>query len=133
MSFLLDTNVCIKLIKGNQPSFINKIKTIGMDNIYICSIVRYELYYGAFKSQKKEENLNKLEIFLNSFKNLDFDIKSAEICGRIRSNLEFKGTPIGSYDIMIASIALRNKLTLVTHNISEFSRIKDLVIEDWEM
>jgi len=63
---------------------------------------------------------------------LPFDDKSVRIYGQIRSKLEKTGTPIGPYDLMIASIAISNDMVLVTHNIGEFERIDKLYIEDWE-
>ena len=96
-------------------------------------MVKSELFYGAMKSRKREENLNKQRQFFSRFVSLPFDDKSAEIYGVIRADLERKGTPIGGYDLQIAAIAIANNLTLVTHNIREFGRIEGLLYEDWEI
>jgi tRNA(fMet)-specific endonuclease VapC len=94
-------------------------------------VVQLELYYGAYKSSKKEQNLAKLGRFCNQFRILPFDSKSAKIAGQIRSHLNQLGTPIGGYDLQIAAIA--NELILIIHNIREFSRIDSLKYEDWEI
>lgn len=131
MKFLLDTNVCIKILKGNSESISRKIETIDTNDIVIPSIVRYELFYGAYKSVRKEETLNTLRDFLSTFDDVVFDMHVANICGRIRAELDKVGTPIGPYDLLIGAIATANNFTLVTNNTREFSRIDGLKIEDW--
>jgi tRNA(fMet)-specific endonuclease VapC len=96
-------------------------------------VVQLELYYGAYKSSRKEQNLAKLERFCNQFRILPFDQSSAKIAGRIRSQLNQLGIPVGGYDLQIAAIAMANELILITHNIREFSRIDGLKYEDWEI
>ena len=76
--------------------------------------------------------MKKLRHFLNRFISLPFDDQCAEIYGEIRRQLEKEGNVIGPYDLMIAAIALANKVILVSHNTREFSRIKHLDLEDWE-
>ncbi|WP_293124466.1 PIN domain-containing protein [Okeania sp. SIO1I7] len=98
----------------------------------VCSVVKAELFYGAIKSQKAQQNLIRQRIFLNRFVSLPFDDRCTEIYGEVRTNLERGGTPIGPYDLQIASIAIANNLILVTHNVDEFQRITELKIEDWE-
>jgi tRNA(fMet)-specific endonuclease VapC len=95
--------------------------------------VKFELYYGAYKSQNKDKNLANLAIFFDEFVSLPFDGRAADICGRVRSELNKKGTPIGVYDLQIAAIAIANNLVLVTHNVGEFSRVEGLKYEDWEI
>ncbi|HON80208.1 MAG TPA: type II toxin-antitoxin system VapC family toxin [Spirochaetota bacterium] len=132
MKFLLDTNVCIKILKGNSQSISQKIETIDLRDIVIPSIVRYELFYGAYKSNKKEETLIILKEFLGCFSDAAFDMYISDVCGKIRADLDKAGTPIGPYDLQIGAIALANNYTLVTNNKREFSRIADLIIVDWE-
>ncbi|MBS3026290.1 MAG: hypothetical protein HCA25_04120 [Dolichospermum sp. DET50] len=72
-------------------------------------------------------------MFFSQYLSLPFDGKSAVIYGSIRANLEAKGTPIGAYDLQIASIALANDLILVSHNLREFNRVENLKTEDWEI
>ena len=132
MKYIFDTNVCIRILKGDNPKILKIISKINIESIAIPSIVRYELFYGAYKSSNPENTLNKLNTFLSCFTDIPFDTESEEICGKIRAELERNGTPIGPYDLMITSIALSHNLILVTNNTKEFSRIKDLQIEDWQ-
>ncbi len=130
--YLLDTNTCIQYLTGRSDNVINKFKITSRRNIYLCDVVKSELYYGAFRSVKKEQNLALYDLFFSQYMSLPFDGKSARIYGEIRSELSKLGTPIGAYDFQIAAIALANNLILVTHNTREFQRIKNLQLEDWE-
>ncbi|ELR96868.1 type II toxin-antitoxin system VapC family toxin [Gloeocapsa sp. PCC 73106] len=132
MSHLLDTNVCIKLLNNSNQKIVKRLASYSPDLIYISTVTIFELYYGAYRSQRKEQNLINLQRFINEFKCLNFTEKAGEKAGYIRSYLAAKGTPIGVYDLQIAAIAVVNNLILVTHNVNEFNRVNDLVIEDWE-
>lgn len=132
MTYLLDTNVCVKLLNNSSRSIVQRLADHNTNNINLCTVVAFELFYGAYHSQKKDNNLEKLERFLNQFRVIEFDRKAAKTCGSLRSSLNKKGTPIGVYDLQIASIALANNLVLVTHNVAEFSRVEGLQYEDWE-
>jgi len=132
MKYLLDTNVCIKILKGNSEKILEMIRNIDNNMIIIPSIVRYELFYGAYKSTNKDKNLLILKALLGNFSDRYFDSTVSEICGKVRAELDKTGTPIGPYDLQIGAIALADNLTLVTHNVKEFSRIQGLRIEDWE-
>jgi tRNA(fMet)-specific endonuclease VapC len=90
------------------------------------------MYTGAAKSTNPSGTLAKQKTFLSKFRSLVFDDTAAEFYSVIRADLEIKGRPIGSNDYLIAAIALANAVTLVTHNTGEFSRVKGLMIEDWE-
>ncbi|MBR8828906.1 MAG: type II toxin-antitoxin system VapC family toxin [Gomphosphaeria aponina SAG 52.96 = DSM 107014] len=133
MIYLLDTNICIVYLKGLNIKLNQQLESHDPANIFVCSVVKSELFYGAIKSKKSAENLQKQKAFLNRFISLPFDDKCTEIYGNIRTSLEKKGTPIGPYDLQIASIAIANNLILVTHNVAEFQRIGELNIEDWEI
>lgn len=133
LRYLLDTNACIRYITGRSVPLRNKLIATPTNQICVCSIVKAEMYYGAMKSQNPQKSLNKQKEFLEQFQSLPFDDKAALIFGEIRADLVKKGTPIGGYDLQIAAIALANDLTLITHNTSEFSRIANLKIEDWEI
>lgn len=133
MKYMLDTNICIRLLKGDSPLLLKRIGNIPSGNIIIPSIVRFELYYGAYKSSKKEETLMKLSEFLKSFDAIELDELAAQSAGKIRAELDKQGSPIGPYDLLIGASALVNRCILVTHNTKEFSRINDLKIEDWEI
>ncbi|AFZ45099.1 PilT protein domain protein [Halothece sp. PCC 7418] len=132
MSYLLDTNACIQYLNSTNHRIAEKLASLSPDDIFLCDIVKFELYYGAYRSAKQEDNLVTLGIFFDEFTSLPFDGKLAQICGYIRDHLNRKGTPIGVYDLQIASIALANNLVLVTHNLTEFSRVEGLKYEDWE-
>lgn len=133
MIYLLDTNTCIRYLNSTNHNIVTRLNSLSPNDIYLCDVVKFELYYGAYKSGKQQQNLESLRIFFNEFISLPFDGKSADICGYIRVQLNKKGTPIGAYDLQIASIALAYDLILVTHNISEFSRVDNLKYEDWEV
>jgi len=133
MTYLLDTNTCIQYLTGRSQAIIEKFKTTPRQNIYLCDVVKAELYYGAYRSQKKEQNLALYEFFFSHYISLPFDGESAKKYGEIRAELSKMGTPIDAYDLQIASIALAHHLILVTHNTREFNRVKLLHIEDWEL
>ncbi len=101
-------------------------------DLLLCSVVKAELFFGALKSARPKQNLKKLERFLSAFDSLPFDDHAARIYGRIRARLEKVGRTIGPNDFLIAAIALAHRTTLVTHNTGEFSRLKNLKLEDWE-
>lgn len=132
MSYLLDTNTCIRYLNRSSISIYNRLNSLSPGEIFLCDIVKFELYYGAYRSSRQQENLETLRVFFNEFFSLPFDGQAAAICGYIRSQLVERGTPIGAYDMQIAAVALANDLTLVTHNVAEFSRVEGLNIEDWE-
>ena len=98
----------------------------------MSSIALFELWYGVAKSSRREFNRERLEAFLaGPVQPLAFEDGDAEIAGRIRADLETVGKPIGAYDLLIAGQAMRNKLVLITANLSEFARIKALTWADW--
>jgi tRNA(fMet)-specific endonuclease VapC len=132
MKYVLDTNVCIRILKGAPAGMLKRMAAITTEQVAIPTIVRFELFYGAYKSNKQKETLRLLNDFLKPFMSVDFDEKAAMACGKIRAELDIKGTPIGPYDLMIAAITLSSGFTLVTHNVKEFSRIENLKISDWE-
>lgn len=133
MKYLLDTNACINGLHKHNPIFTQRFLAVPETDKVVCSIARAELYYGAYKSKWPQNSLADLQTFLQPYPNLDFDLIAARICGEIRAELARKGTPIGPNDVQIAAIALAHGLTVVTHNIREFSRVPKLSLEDWEM
>jgi tRNA(fMet)-specific endonuclease VapC len=132
MSYLLDTNACIQYLNGTSASLRRRLESSRPEDVFLCAVVRAELFYGAIKSANVSKNVLKLKHFLNRFTSLPFDDQSAEVYGEIRVQLEKEGNIIGPYDLMIAAIALANQITLITHNIREFSRIRQLELQDWE-
>lgn len=132
MSYLLDTNVCIELLNGRNFLVRQRLEETNPTSVFLCTIVKAELYYGAYRGNRTEANLALLNEFFSQFRCIPFEIKAAEIFGQIRATLNVQGLPIGPYDLLIASIALAHNLTLITHNTREFGRIPSLRCEDWE-
>lgn len=132
MMFLLDTNVCIQYLRGRSSNLMKNLHSHQPEQITVCSIVKAEMYFGAMKSHDPAKTLLQQDIFLQRFESLPFDDRAARYFGEIRADLSRQGMPIGPYDLQIAAIALANGCTLVTHHISEFSRVKGLALEDWE-
>lgn len=131
MKYLLDTNICIYLIKGNDEKLIKKFIKRSPIDFAISSITLSELWYGVYKSRKQKENKAALTSFLQPFEVIYFDDKAAEIYGLIRTKLESDGNLIGSMDLLIAAIALANNLILLTNNEREFKRVPKLKVENW--
>ncbi len=133
MTYLLDTNTCIRYLNGKSESIRQSLESKRPHDIALCSVVKAELFYGAMKSANPEKNLAKQQQFAGPFISLPFEDKAAERYGQIRAKLEKLGTPIGPNDLLIAAIAVANDVTLVTHNTREFSRVEGLKLEDWEI
>jgi tRNA(fMet)-specific endonuclease VapC len=134
VNYLLDTNACIALINGKPPTVRAKFQkaTDKGAMVFVSSIAAFELWYGVAKSSRREFNRKRLEAFFSGpLHLLPFANEDAEIAGAIRADLEASGKPIGAYDLLIAGQAMRNKLTLITANLSEFGRIKALAWADW--
>jgi len=133
MTYLLDTNTCIKYLNGKSENIRQRLEALQPQDIVLCSVVKAELFYGAMKSANPQKNLVKLQPFVSRFVSLPFDDEAAEVYGRIRAQLEKQGTPIGPNDLLIAAIGLANDVTVVTHNTREFSRVTGLKLEEWEI
>lgn len=132
MKYLLDTNVCIRFLQGRSVSLLRRLESVADADKCLCSVVAAELLYGAAKSQRRTETLERLNQFLSCFRMFDFDVGAARHFGEIRAELQLRGIPIGPYYMQIAAIARANQLILVTNNTSEFSRVPQLSCEDWE-
>lgn len=128
---MLDTNICIYIIKNKPQNVREKFKEFDIGELSISSITVSELYYGAYKSLHVEKNLLALEYFLKPFNIVEFDTKASIAYGKIRANLEKEGKIIGGLDMLIAACALANNSVLVTNNTKEFERVENLVIENW--
>ena len=124
MTYLLDTNACIKYLNGKSENIRRNLESKQPQEMLVCSVVKAELFYGVQKSVKQKENLEKVHKFLDQFVSLSFDDEASEKYGEVRADLEKTGTPIGPNDLLIASIALANNVILVTHNTREFKRVK---------
>lgn len=131
MKYMLDTNICIYIIKKKPTSIIEQLHTKMNEGIAISSITLAELEYGVAMSEHKEKNSDSLALFLALPSILPFDEASAAEYGRIRARLRLKGTPIGPLDELIAAHAKAKGLILVTNNIREFERVDGLEVENW--
>jgi len=128
---MLDTNICIYIIKNKPPIVREKFKKFRVGELCISTITVSELMYGAFKSKFVEKNLKAINDFLIPFDIVEYDYMASIEYGKIRANLEKKGRVIGNMDMQIAGHALALNLTLVTNNIKEFKRVDGLILENW--
>ncbi len=134
MDYLLGTNACIALINGEPAAVRGRMQkaTASGGRVLVSSIAVFELWYGVGKSTKQEFNRKRLEKFLaGPVLVLPFEDADARVAGSVRAALEAVGKRIGAYDLLIAGQALRHQLTLVTANVSEFSRVTGLAWQDW--
>ena len=128
---MLDTNICIFVIRQKPPVVVQRFIQFAMDELCISTVTLAELRYGADKSGNATKNHTALDSFLAPLAIVDFDPECAEHYGRVRSDLERIGQPIGLLDTMIAAHALRLRIPLVTNNTKEFARVSGLTLEDW--
>ena len=131
MKYMLDTNICIYIIKEKPKKVLNKFQSLEIGDICISMITFAELEYGVEKSKYTETNRTALTCFLAPIEILPFNQKEAIKYGEIRATLEKQGNVIGAYDLMIGAHAIAENLTLVTNNEKEFNRISELSIENW--
>lgn len=131
MKYLLDTSVCVPLINRTDRTLRTRLSEQMPRDVTLCSVVRAELVFGAYRSERLAENLERVELFCRAFTSLAFDDQAAEHYGRIRAQLHREGRLIGANDMLIASIALSADVILVTRNINEFSRVPGLTTEAW--
>lgn len=131
MKYMLDTNICIYVIKHKPAEAIKNFLKHNPDDMCISSITYGELMHGVEKSQATERNRLAITLFLSAISILPFDSHASEEYGKIRADLEKKGTPIGPMDMLIAGHARSEGLILVTNNTREFFRVEDMEIEDW--
>lgn len=133
MIYLLDTNTCVHYLNNSHARVVQRLGAADPAALRLCAVVKAELYYGAYKSQRQTQNLALLNRVLGRFVSLPFDDQAAELAGRERARLAALGTPIGALDLLIAAIALAHQAILVTHNTREFNRVVGLQVEDWEI
>jgi len=129
MKYLLDANVVIGLLRPDL-SLQAKLREQGPDEVGVSAIVIHELFYGAHKGTRISQNLALIDAL--QFPILEFDKEDARCAGEVRALLAKAGTPIGPYDVLIAGQAISRGLVLVTHNTREFSRLPNLMLQDWE-
>lgn len=131
MRFMLDTNICIFLIRKRSARVLREIRKHRPADIAVSVITVAELEHGCDKSADPDKNRLALMEFLSPFTLLPFDDSAARAYGNVRADLEKKGTPIGSMDLLIAAHAQSRDLEIVTNNIREFERVEGLVVVDW--
>jgi tRNA(fMet)-specific endonuclease VapC len=131
MKYLLDTNICIYLIRQRPTQVLARFLNLRPGDVGVSSVTVAELEYGVAKSARPEHNRQALEGFLLPLEILLFDPGAAWVYGRIRATLESQGTPIGALNLLIAAHALSLGITLVSNNVREFQRISGLVLENW--
>jgi tRNA(fMet)-specific endonuclease VapC len=128
---MLDTNICIYLIKSRSDTVLNRMRGFRTAEIGVSVVTVAELQYGVAKSQQKERNQAALEAFLLPLDIANLAMDTAVVYGEIRANLEKQGRPIGLLDTLIAAHALSLDVPLVTNNAREFARVEGLRLEDW--
>ena len=131
MHYLLDTNICIYLIKKRPLAVLERFRQYSPKDVAISTITLFELQYGIEKSQYRERSEDALAKFLLPLNLINLDRSSAVEAAIIRAQLEKKGMPIGPYDLLIAGLARSLDMILVTNNTKEFERIDGLHLENW--
>ena len=131
MRYMLDTNICIYAIKHKPEQVFSSLQEHDPSEICISSVTYAELVHGVEKSKMVEKNRVALALLLANIEIMNFDSLAAESYGKVRADLEKRGTPIGPLDMMIAGHAKSLGYTIVTNNIKEFKRVKDLKLENW--
>lgn len=129
MRYLLDANAVIGLLRDATSSLARRARRENPADIAISAIVVHELFYGAFKSRRAEQNIALVDAL--RFAVIEFDKEDARQAGKIRAFLAAKGIPIGPYDVLIAGQAMARNMVLVTRNTDEFARVPGLRFEDW--
>lgn len=131
MRYMLDTNICIYAIKHKPEKVLEELQRHDPSDVCISAVTYAELIHGVEKSAAIEKNRLALSLLLANIEIFDFDAKAADCYGKIRAELEKKGSPIGPLDMMIAGHARSLEFTLVTNNMKEFSRVSGLRLENW--
>lgn len=129
--YLLDTDICIYLIKRTYPELNQRVYRAASGSLVLSAVTLAELEYGAAMSQRPAENREALTLFASAFEIVGFDAGDARFFGLIRAALRKSGKPIGPYDLQLAAQCLSRGLTMVTHNAREFLRVPELRVEDW--
>ena len=131
MKYMLDTNICIYIIKKKPESVLRNMKANMEKGLAISAITLAELLHGVEKSAYPEKNMLALNQFLSIMDILAFDDMAAAEYGKIYANLQRQGTPIGVMDMLIAAHAKSKDLIIVTNNVREYERVEGLEIENW--
>jgi tRNA(fMet)-specific endonuclease VapC len=131
MIYLLDTNVCIAVMKGN-PLVQKRWRSHVPSDCGVSTVSFYELYSGIVRCRHPALEQIKVERLIQPMSLIPFDEEAAKRTAEIRWHLEQNGQMIGPYDLMLGGQALALDMILVTHNTKEFQRIPGLMLEDWQ-
>jgi tRNA(fMet)-specific endonuclease VapC len=131
MRYMLDTNICIYTIKHKPEKVFQRLQEIDPEDICVSSVTYAELVHGVEKSAAVEKNRLALLMLLANIEILNFDVDAADCYGKIKADLDKKGTPIDPLDMMIAGHAMSMGYAVVTNNVKEFSRVQGLILENW--
>ncbi len=129
--YMLDTNICIYIIKKRPASLLDKFNAIPPSTLCISAVTYAELQYGVERSSAKKMNQRILADFVSHLEVQPWDVEAARQYGKVRTGLEKRGKPIGNMDLLIAAHALSQQCILVSNNLREFSRIQGLQCENW--
>ena len=129
--YLLDTNICIYLIKKRPAEALEHFRQHPPAEVAISIITVFELEYGVQKSRYQQRTRDAMTKFLSPLNIINLDRSSVLEAAAIRAHLEKIGTPIGPYDLFIAGLARSCGMTLVTNNTAEFERVEGLTLENW--
>lgn len=129
--YMLDTNICIYIIKKRALSLLEKFNSIPKNDFCISVVTYAELQYGIERSSSKKMNQAIIDAFVSRLEVYQWDMEAARLYGKIRTDLEKKGIPIGNMDLMIAAHALSRDCTVVSNNLREFKRVESLSYENW--
>lgn len=127
----LDTNIIVDLLRGRDQFLADRFLCLPPASFAVPEMVRAELFYGALRSSRPEENRAIVERFLAPIRPLPFDTNAAAHYAQIRLHLERSGTAIGANDLVIAATARASRCVLITRNTKEFQRIPALAVEEW--
>ena len=132
MLLLLDTDICIYLIREQPTTVVARFNEYAVGDIGISTITLAELEYGVSKSSKPAKNKDALDQFTTPLVIADFDRAATVSYGKLRTALEKKGQMIGGMDLLIAAHAVSLNMPVVTHNVREFTRVPGLRVETWK-
>jgi tRNA(fMet)-specific endonuclease VapC len=132
MKLMLDTNICIDVIKERPRSVLERFAAHAVGDIGISVMTLAELEYGVSTSSRPARNREALDQFISPLEIARFDRQATTVYGRLRATLEKKGQAIGSMDLLIAAHAVSLDVRLITHHVREFGRVPGLRIEDWK-
>lgn len=132
MKYLLDTDICIYWLKG-KSTVRTKVEQVDWSDMAICVITATELYFGAYNSNKIEQNLKTAENFIQSITVLPLSNDTLKKFGQLKAQLRKAGKPVADFDLLIASVAIAKNLILVTNNTRHYQRIIGLNLENWNL